>query len=71
MDDSQFWNEEFLRNPEEVMVPDRLLVELVSDLEPGKALDLGCGSGRNSLMLASMGWSVLGVDFAPLAVPGA
>jgi ribosomal protein L11 methylase PrmA len=68
MDDRDFWNEEFQRDPEEVMVPDQLLVELVSDLEPGQALDLGCGSGRNSLMLALMGWSELGVDFAPHAV---
>lgn len=42
--------------------PDGRLVELVSDLAPGRALDLGCGTGRNALWLARMGWSVTGVD---------
>jgi SAM-dependent methyltransferase len=35
---------------------------------PGRALDLGCGTGRQSLRLAQHGWQVVGVDFVPLAV---
>jgi SAM-dependent methyltransferase len=37
-------------------------------LEPGRALDLGCGTGTNSLYLAQHGWQVVGVDFAATAI---
>lgn len=34
----------------------------------GRVLDVGCGTGENSLYLASRGYSVLGVDGAPTPV---
>jgi SAM-dependent methyltransferase len=47
------------------------LVELVdgSDaLPPGRALDIGCGTGRNAVYCARRGWQVTGVDDVPLAL---
>jgi SAM-dependent methyltransferase len=47
------------------------LVEVVegpSALPPGRALDLGCGTGTNALYLARHGWKATGVDFVPSAV---
>ncbi len=35
---------------------------------PGRALDIGCGTGTTSIYLALRGWDVLGVDFAPNAI---
>ncbi len=43
-------------------VPDEDLVDLVAGLSPGRAIDLGCGTGRNALWLARVGWTVTGVD---------
>jgi SAM-dependent methyltransferase len=37
-------------------------------LVPGRALDLGCGPGRNAVYLASLGFSVDAVDLSPAAV---
>lgn len=39
-----------------------------SDTRPGRALDIGCGTGTNVLYLARHGWDAVGVDFAPHAV---
>lgn len=37
-------------------------------LPPGRAIDLGCGSGANVLFLTEHGFDVVGVDFSPVAV---
>ncbi len=52
-------------------VPPPELVELVegpAPLPPGRALDLGCGTGTNCAYLLSHGWEVTGVDFVPRAI---
>lgn len=48
--------------------PNVFLVSRVEGLRPGRALDLGCGEGRNALWLASRGWEVTAVDFSQVAV---
>jgi SAM-dependent methyltransferase len=48
--------------------PNRFLAAEAADLTPGRALDLGCGEGRNAIWLAERGWDVTGVDFSRVAI---
>ena len=62
--DSRYASSERLFSAE----PDGSLVELVQDLPPGRALDVGAGEGRNSLWLARRGWDVTAVDHSRVAL---
>ncbi len=46
----------------------RFLVEIATDLPPGRALDLGSGQGRNAFWLAGRGHIVTGLELSPVAV---
>lgn len=51
--------------------PTTLLVETVKNLEPGKALDVAMGTGRNAIYLSKQGWSVTGFDISDEAIDSA
>ena len=40
----------------------------VEGLQPGRALDVGCGEGADAVWLAHQGWDVTAIDIAPTAV---
>lgn len=48
--------------------PELVALLEAGDPEPARALDVGCGSGRNSVVMARHGWDVTGIDFVPRAV---
>jgi SAM-dependent methyltransferase len=62
------WNERYRTREELDHEPAPLLVQAARDLQPGRALDLACGAGRNAIWLASRGWEVVAVDGAAEAI---
>ncbi len=58
-----FWNSRYadvdrLWSPN----PNALLADFAAELDPGRALDVGAGEGRNAIWLAKHGWSVTALD---------
>ena len=45
-----------------------LLLKVLGELLPGRALDMGCGTGRNAVLMAQRGWRVTAVDFSQMAL---
>ena len=47
------------------------LIEGPDARKPGKALDLGSGTGTNAIYMAQHGWDVTAIDFVPRAIAAA
>jgi methyl halide transferase len=66
------WNESYASGvlPWDTGQPEPLLVAFVTSggVAPGRALEIGTGTGANAIWLAERGFDVLGVDIAPLAI---
>lgn len=72
--DSEWWSEFYADKkkpiPFFVDAPDNSLVSYFESgiLGQGKALDVGCGNGRNSVYLAQQGFEVFGIDFSKTSI---
>lgn len=67
--DEKFWDERYRSAP---LIwsgePNAQLVTEASDLEPGSALDVGCGEGADAIWLAERGWRVTAIDISTVAL---
>jgi methyl halide transferase len=68
----EHWEESYRTNfmPWDVGVAEPHLIEYVEQerLSPGRALEIGCGTGTNARWLAAQGFHVVAVDVAALAI---
>jgi SAM-dependent methyltransferase len=61
----------FRRPPWDTGITPPELAAHIASHPPGRALDLGCGTGTNPITLAQHGWQVTAVDFALPAIQSA
>lgn len=69
------WNDDYASGqiPWDTGAPDPMLTAFVAAgrVAPGRALEVGAGTGTNAIWLAEHGFDVLGIDVSPLAVDAA
>jgi SAM-dependent methyltransferase len=65
----EFWDERYAASTRVWSgKPNSRLVEQVTGLAPGRALDVGCGEGADVVWLAQRGWEVTGADVSQVAL---
>ena len=62
------WDERYSRGEHATTKPSRLLVRVAESLQPGRALDVACGTGRHAIFLAERGWHVTAVDASRVGI---
>lgn len=64
-----FWNQRYQSSSSlwSGQVNPQLVTE-VADLQPGSALDVGCGEGADAIWLAGKGWQVTALDLSTVAL---
>jgi SAM-dependent methyltransferase len=65
------WNNTLIKSKVFTRDGNRFLFWAISEIIPGKALDVGMGEGRNTLILARQGWDATGFDIADVAMDSA
>lgn len=67
--EAEYWDERYQSRQQLFSGnPNGVLVDEVSGLTPGRALDIGCGEGGDALWLARRGWRVTAVDISRIAL---
>lgn len=56
------------RTPWDTNITPPEVIAFLDRTPPGRALDLGCGTGTNAVTMAGRGWQVTGIDYVPAAI---
>jgi SAM-dependent methyltransferase len=56
------------KSPLNTLEPNAFMIKMTRRLEPGKALDIAMGQGRNAIYLAQNGWQVTGFDISETGI---
>ncbi len=63
------WNKRYKEgNHHDIEDPSNLLKRWISRIPTGKAIDIGCGNGRNAIFLSTKGYEVDAIDFSEEAL---
>lgn len=66
------WDQHYIEGelPWDSGIPDSHLCKVVEQygIKPGKALEIGCGTGTNTIWLAQQGFEMTGMDISPTAI---
>lgn len=63
------WDEKYrLKSGVPSPAPSKWLWEVVSGMRPGRAWDVACGVGQNTVLLTELGWVVDAVDVSPVGL---
>ena len=62
------WNQSYSGDATDYKELDSDLLHSMEALEPGSALDIGCGAGGHIVALAQLGWKVTGINIAEKAI---
>ena len=67
IEDKQRWNEKYLEKPKQENIS-ALVEKYINHANVGQAIDLACGTGRNTHFLALKGFEVDAVDISDVAL---
>jgi len=62
------WDQRYRAGEQLFDTPSPLVRSVAGPLDPGVALDLACGAGRNAVFLSNLGWRVTAVDGSAAAI---
>ena len=67
IEDKKRWNEKYLEKPKQENVS-ALIEKYIEHVDVGYALDIACGTGRNTHFLLQKGFEIVAVDISDIAL---